>query len=301
MSTRTIISRNSGLCSLRVSQRCSNYQYAVWRPASARLIQKRYAHAAELPELPPWPSMTHPTPYDIFNTTKDTVDKKTVRNHFYTLAKVYHPDSFLQVDNLTKELKAERFKKIVAAYDILRDEKKRKEYDMYCKGWDYANKNIRRQNFYGRDFSKAARYNANSNFSHGHSHTGTSWDNFHQDYKNYQKQQDPEYQKQSWERHKKMVALVTMGCFLVGAIQLKFLMHSAAKDIEGLNRLSGEAQRTVYLANNNYGLGVEKDDRIRRFLAHRDGTTHYDNYGQMRLEQESEKLALCAPVHDAKP
>lgn len=286
--------------SSRIVQDCSSFLSWQFKISSSRLSQKRHAHTNEFPECPAWPTSAHPTPYDIFNTTKDTVDKKLVRDHFYTLAKVYHPDSPLKVGDFTRELKAERFQKIVAAYDILRDEKKRKDYDVYSKGWDYSDKGVKKQNFYGRDFSKSARYNPNGNFTRANTSAGTSWDDFHQDYRDYQKQQDPEFQKKSWERHKKMIVLVTLGSFVVGAIQMKFLMNSASKDIEGQKRISSEAQRRVYMATTNYGFGEAKDDRIKRFLAHREGTTSYDNYGQMRVAQENEKLAINAPRDDTR-
>lgn len=264
-------------------------------PSLALPFQRNYSQATELPRLPQWPVGEHPTPYDIFNTTKDALDKKAVRTHFYTLAKIYHPDSIIVVNaGLTPELKAERFKKIVAAYDILRDEEKRKDYDVSSKGWDYADASLKKKsNFYGRDFGKAAQYSTKTN-------TGTAWDDYHQDYKDYQKQQDPEYQKEAWERHKKMVVVITIGSLLVGAFQLKFLLHSAGKDIEGRNRLSSEARKTVYLANNNYGMGVDKSDRIQRFLAHREGTSSYDNYRALRESQEAEKLALSPPREESK-
>lgn len=261
--------------------------------------QRRNAHTAGFADLPSWPTAKHPTPYEIFHTSKETIDCKAVRTHFYTLAKVYHPDSLHDALGLTPELKEERFKQIVAAYDILRDEKKRKDYDLFSKGWEYGDKNAARKNFYGRDFSRAAKYRTDGGFHASNPRTGSAWDDFHQDYKDYQKQQDPQYQKESWENHKRMVVFVTAGCLLVGAIQVKFLMHNASKDIEARNRLSTQVRHTVYMANNNYGMGFDKGDRIQRFLAHRDGTTSYDNYKEMHLAQEAEKLAL--PSGDTKP
>jgi curved DNA-binding protein CbpA len=250
--------------------------------------RREYATSSDFPK---WPTSTHPSPYDIFNTTKETFDAKVVRNHFYTLAKIYHPDSLVKLDNLTSELKADRFKKIVAAYDILKDDKKRREYDLFKTGWQFGDEAVKKRNFTGRDFSRAARYKP---YRPGatNSEPKTSWDDYHQDYREYQKQQDPEYQKQAWEQHKKMVCLVALGSFVVGAIQFKFLMNSARKDIEGRNKLSSKAQERVYLASINYGMGDHKEARIKRFLAHRDGTTSYNNYKELMLSQESKKLAL---------
>lgn len=258
-----------------------------------------YAHAAPFTELPPWPSMEYPSPYDIFNTTKDTVDKKLIRSHFYTLAKVYHPDSTLEMPDITPELKAERFKKIVAAYDILKDEKKRSAYDLTRKGWDYVDEHSKNKNFYGRDFTRSARYTTVNPWATD-DREGTAWDDYHQDYKDYQKQQDPKYQKESWETHKKMVVLVAVGSVVVGAIQMKFLMSAASKDMEARDRASREARKTVYMAVSNYGFGVAKSDRIERFLAHRDGSTSYDNYKEMRLAHEAEMAALSAPPEKSK-
>lgn len=259
--------------------------------------RRQYATSSDLPK---WPTSANISPYDIFNITKDTFDAKVVRNHFYSLAKIYHPDSLVKFENLTPELKAERFKKIVAAYDILKDTKKRREYDVFKTGWQYGDGPTIKRNFTGRDFSRAARYKPyrpGSNPNEPHS----AWDDYHQFYREYQKQQDPEYQKKSWEQHKKMVFLVALGSFVVAVVQFKFLMYSSEKDLQGRKKLSSKTQERVYLANINYGMGDLKEDRIKRFLAHRDGTTSYNNYKELMMEQESNKLIFDSPATLALP
>lgn len=255
-----------------------------------------YAQATPRPEVPQWPQSPTFSPYELFNTTPENFDLRRVREQFIALAKVYHPDSTLDfgIDKLDTAGKAERFKRIVAAYDILKDKTKKYDYDHLGKGWEYGNsEKAGRSNFYGRDFSKAARYRNPTGFSD--QETGTSWDDYHQDYREYQRNQDPNKQKEDWERHKKMIAVIALLSFILGGVQMKFLMNGASKDIEGRNKLSGQAQNTVYLAMNNYGHGDQKDDRIKRFLAHREGTYSYDNYKELSAMQEQQRLALPPP------
>lgn len=231
----------------------------------------------------PWPTISHPTPYEIFHITKGSVDKKTIKGKFHKLAKIYHPDSaHTSPLGISPEIKAERFKKIVAAYDILKDDKKRKEFDMYNKGWEDSPRSTMK-NFYGRDFSRATHIRRTSDPE------DEAWAGYHEDYRERMKHQDPAYQKSEWEKHKRMVGYMLLGSFLVGAVQFFFLMRRAEGDITMRNQHSQKTYHDVYLALTNYGFGFGKQERINRFLAHREDSL-YDN-----INDKGENKARSSP------
>lgn len=88
------------------------------------------------PASPTWPKSKNPTPYEIFDQAKsDPYSKKT----FYQLVKLYHPDRHAHTSNqngfLSRSVKLERYRLVVAANDILSDPTKRRAYDLYGAGW----------------------------------------------------------------------------------------------------------------------------------------------------------------------
>ncbi|VVT56958.1 uncharacterized protein SAPINGB_P005445 [Magnusiomyces paraingens] len=246
------------------------------------LSKRSYATASssEAPsEEPPinvsWPTVQHPTPYEIFHISQGTkIDKKFIKKTFHKFAKIYHPDATLASDglhdSLTPELKEDRFKKIVAAYDILKDDAKRRDFDLFNKGWEDSPRS-RSKNVYGRDFSRATRYKTNITYE------DDSWAAFHNDYRQHMQQQDPAYQKSQWEAHKKMVLYLLIGSLAVGAIQFSFLMNHATNAVEVRKETSRKTFHDLSLALTNYGFGFSKEERINRFLAHRETSEMYDN------------------------
>lgn len=71
-----------------------------------------------------WPSTPNPTPYDIFGLepNKPVYDKRKLQDTYFQLVKLYHPDRGITGNT-------ERFKKVVEAHGILKDESKRLSYD----------------------------------------------------------------------------------------------------------------------------------------------------------------------------
>lgn len=75
-----------------------------------------------------------PTPYQIFALKKNEAYTKS---RFYQLVKLYHPDRNGNSQNtISHEIKAERYRLVVAANDILSDPAKRSAYDRLGAGWD---------------------------------------------------------------------------------------------------------------------------------------------------------------------
>jgi len=69
--------------------------------------------------------------YEILGVSRDA-DEQEIKQAYYRLAKQYHPDK--NPDN--KEEAAEKFKEIQSAYEILKDQQSRANYDRF--GWDGA-------------------------------------------------------------------------------------------------------------------------------------------------------------------
>jgi len=62
--------------------------------------------------------------YEVLGVPK-SADQATMKKAYYQLAKKWHPDTNKDPDA------QKRFSEISAAYDVLRDEKKRAQYDQY--------------------------------------------------------------------------------------------------------------------------------------------------------------------------
>lgn len=96
--------------------------------------QEQHGHAEH-----PWPKplegQTCPTPYQIFAMKHKATYSKS---RFYELVKVYHPDlsNGSSPDNVSHQMKMERYRLIVAAHTILSDPAKRSAYDRFGAGWN---------------------------------------------------------------------------------------------------------------------------------------------------------------------
>lgn len=99
--------------------------------------EKQYKQTNK-PQLPHvWPKPTkgqpHPTPYQIFDMRDGAAYSKT---RYYELVKLYHPDrSNAQPGSISRLVRLERYRLIVAAHNILSDPVKRNAYDRVGAGW----------------------------------------------------------------------------------------------------------------------------------------------------------------------
>ncbi|KAK6537927.1 hypothetical protein TWF694_010823 [Orbilia ellipsospora] len=117
-------------------------------PATPKLQSRRYASHADSnsPTALKWPSksLAQLTPYEIFNQPHSSAYQKQT---FYRLVKLYHPDCIPQLDHpsghLSKTIRTERFRLIVAANALLADPTKKKAYDAYGVGWNGVNSHHR--------------------------------------------------------------------------------------------------------------------------------------------------------------
>ncbi|KAF3903311.1 hypothetical protein AA313_de0210142 [Arthrobotrys entomopaga] len=113
-------------------------------PGTPKYTSRRYASHADstTSHALNWPSkpLTQLTPYEIFNQPHCSAYQKQT---FYRLVKLYHPDCTPQADHpsayLSKTIRTERFRLIVAANTLLADPTKKKAYDAYGVGWNGLN------------------------------------------------------------------------------------------------------------------------------------------------------------------
>lgn len=251
-----------------------------------------------------WPTIQYPTPYEIFHIAKaGIIDKKTLKHSFHQLAKVYHPDSLsnssshtethlVKLSKLTPEVKEERFKLIVAAYNILKDDSKRRDFDLYNKGWETGS---RAGTYYGRDFSRATKFKTKC------TDEDDPWASYHNDYRERMRQEDPEYQRQQWEKHKRMVYILAAGSMAIGVLQFTWLSYRAESDAATRHVISQKAHQHIYLASTNYGYGYGKQDRISRFLAHREDGLYNDmdeKGAQIQMKNPLSLSSIIKPKSD---
>ena len=86
--------------------------------------------------------LNNPTPYDIFHFTSRGVTSSEIKARYYDLVRSLHPDRFTttsfptaSVGDKTKTQAEEEFKLVVAAYNLLKDRKKKELYDRAGLGW----------------------------------------------------------------------------------------------------------------------------------------------------------------------
>lgn len=95
-------------------------------------LTRPYATTSDAPgSRYPWPSNPSFTPYELLNLSRGAPYSKS---RYYELVKIYHPDR--PNNDISLELRLQRYKLIVAAHEILSDPARRTAYDNFGTGWD---------------------------------------------------------------------------------------------------------------------------------------------------------------------
>ncbi|ODQ81927.1 hypothetical protein BABINDRAFT_160151 [Babjeviella inositovora NRRL Y-12698] len=228
-----------------------------------------------------WPTNANPSPYEIMNIPRTDFNKITLKKNYVRFAKLYHPDlsRAREIQHhtgrvLDQRTKDERFKIITNAYHLLRDERKKRQYDLYSIGWAEASYQTRPHSTAGYSKAQDAKYwNAGN------------WDD-------YRKAEGPRVDPAAARaENMKMVYLLLAAALVSCAAQILV----AQRDVEDALRLAWEmekfARSDLREARDNYGYGLERDERISRFLGHRRFNNH-GNRTSALMEAETEDLKV---------
>ena len=217
-----------------------------------------------------WPEATSakaiPTPYQIFNQKKGS---KYSKQRFYELVKIYHPDRHdpHAPDDLSYDIKLERYRLIVAANDILSDPVKRSAYDCYGAGWN-GKADVRSP----RDNSdSASQWGSYSARGWGNGPNGPSQNATWEDWERWYQRDSQGPQKPRYVSNSAFVALIVMFAALGGVGQATRVGNYSMNFIEQRDALhdniSKDLMRRRRETTNAFG---SKEERIHQFLKQRD-------------------------------
>lgn len=254
-----------------------------------------------------YPKSHAATPYEVLNIDKsEKYSAKDLKKIFFKLAKIYHPDSsaahgypldketFFISNNLeslkpherlNNEIKDERFKKILSAYNLLKNPITKANYDRYNIGWNDGTNLRTNPNMYNPSSPEYRKYsNAHFHESNFTSYeTGTWEDRYrygHETAYGY-------YNDRSWSssktgsfkeevlKNKKTIFLsILLTLSVYGALQLSHIYlyddfigenYNTSLSASHVN-VHEKSEDDLFHAYTNYGLGDSKQDRINRFL-----------------------------------
>ena len=103
---------------------------------------RTYATVSDPPEhVYSWPSTPTFTPYDVLNLNRTAPYSK---GRYFELVKIYHPDRPCNehplCQNITAEVRLQRYHIVVNAHEILSDPDRRAAYDQFGTGWKHQPK-----------------------------------------------------------------------------------------------------------------------------------------------------------------
>ena len=234
-----------------------------------------------------WPDLssatTVPTPYQIFKLAKGAPYSK---RRFYELVKLYHPDRYRHDEDssssscLSRAVKLERYRLIVAANDILSDPVRRSAYDKYGSGWnDRPNSSWKRH-----DWGPNSDW---TGFDHNSAARNATWEDWEKWY-----QRDPKRKQEPlYFSNGGFFSLIVFFAILggmgqvtrVGDVSRTFLEQVEGKHDESSKDLQRRRKETHSFNN--------KDERMHSFLKGRDPI----GYGIIDPKEEGYRRLLPEP------
>lgn len=233
-----------------------------------------------------WPSPPAgqhlPTPYQIFNLSKDSPYSK---QRFYELVKLYHPDRADHEDhqtsshpcyNLAQATRIERYRLVVAAHAILSDPDKRSAYDRWGAGWAGKTDAAVASNDYGRGSPSRQHpgpftaWNDHSDPNIWANATWEDWERFRarQDWQRQhpEGQQAPRYLQNSY-----FVSLVVLVAMLGSTANYSRADNAGASFLEARDAVHDRASKDLRRVRQETGQRA-KDERIQWFVRNREAT-----------------------------
>lgn len=232
-----------------------------------------------------YPSNPNASPYEVMNidiSKEKTITSKELKRQFFKLAKIYHPDTKSHSDLKKNDENDERFKKILAAYNLLKNPITKSNYDQYKIGWN-DNVNLRTSpNMYSPGSRAYNNFTSNAHYrSHFTSYeTGTWEDKYRGEYgSSYGYYKDSNWSsskhgdfKEEFKNNKKSILLsmvLTVSIYTALQLSLTYLYEDDHFN-DSISSIVVDAhersEEDLFHAYTNYGLGDSKQDRINRFL-----------------------------------
>lgn len=208
-----------------------------------------------------WPTSENPSPYEIFGMTPKTFNKKHLQERYVLLAKLYHPDMDRKGSDLSRSEKIDRFKRVVEAHDILKDDAKRRAWEI--KQWNYETGMPRSRSSHPTPgFSQSYAYNYTANNAPGSGQTsGFTYPNAEQ-----------KFRSGLMENRIFLAKFIVASMIIVLLIELATLNKSSDVHRDLVERVTHEVEVRHLTALNNYHMDQSRDGRIKRFVAHRQAT-----------------------------
>lgn len=225
-----------------------------------------------------WTKDTTPTPYSVFGFAESAgVDRKQLKKRYHEFVKIYHPDISQNIsitrtpeadDVMSQGEKLTRFRIVTNAYEILRDDNKKRLYDHTRSGWSYGPEGARATT---RGYQYANTHGYKSNASYAYYNAGT-WEDLHDLNNNERPKLDP------W------TAFIWI-CGLLICFEGTALLSRIEDSMVGNHFTQEETENDLVQSRVNYGLDTDKFTRLRRFLWFR-------TFGLYRSKEELDREAI---------
>ncbi|KAH3903096.1 uncharacterized protein SCODWIG_00948 [Saccharomycodes ludwigii] len=224
-----------------------------------------------------WANQTNPSPYTILNLSQATFDKNLLKQRYYQLCKIYHPDintKIIAKDShikkngkdyyLNEEQKLLRFKMINDAYEILKTPSKKANYDKYGLGWIYGNTDVSTINngfhtngFHANGFA-SQRFREETMKNSAYWNAGT-WEEIH---RARAANGNPALDGENFNIW--TFLWISVGLFI--AVELATFLNKVEDTLVAKKDMHDASEYDLLCAYTNYGLATDKWSRLRRFL-----------------------------------
>lgn len=212
----------------------------------------------------------HASPYDLLKVPK-SASTKEIKASYYDMVKTLHPDraQAQPVSEKEKEMRLEKFRSVVKAYELLKDPKTRSMYDRYGMGWDtsstgasghsarnpWAPKNrpstpAEWEHWYmWSEVLRRAPKGHRASWQYAAAHEYTS--NRFYGHPNMSKEEAEQRQRENMPLNQQIFAAIFTVTWIVAIFQLQRLNNIGMEHVEAANRHSAEAAKNLEMARQN--------------------------------------------------
>ncbi|WFD44079.1 hypothetical protein MPSI1_002744 [Malassezia psittaci] len=240
----------------------ANFHRKPWQQSRRDSLTRRWFQSTA------YSMASHATPYDLLQIPK-TATAAEVKSAFYDRAKTLHPDRVAAncKTERERESRTEEFRKVVQAYELLKDSKARAMYDRYGMGWGNTNAiasyGNQRQNPWAprnrpanpseweqwhmwsevlrrapRGHRASWQYAAGASFSSDHFYGHPSMS----------KEEAAKRQKENLSVNRQLFGVIFMVAWIIGILQIQRLNSIGMEQVEAANRQSAQAGKNLEAA-----------------------------------------------------